>query len=58
MEIKKVGIVGCGIMGAGLTQLCAQSGYSVIVSEINDAALQKGLKSIDSALGRQVEKGK
>jgi 3-hydroxybutyryl-CoA dehydrogenase len=58
MEIKKVGIVGCGIMGAGLTQLCAQSGYSVIVSEINDAALQKGLKSIDSTLGRQVEKGK
>ena len=58
MEFKNVGIVGCGIMGAGLTQLCAQTGYKVIVSEINDAALQKGLKSIDSALGRQVEKGK
>jgi 3-hydroxybutyryl-CoA dehydrogenase len=58
MEFKNVGIVGCGIMGAGLTQLCAQSGYNVVVSDINDTFLQKGLKSIDSALGRQVEKGK
>ena len=58
MEIKNVGIVGCGIMGAGLTQLCAQTGYSVVVSEINDTALQKGLKSIDSQLSRQVDKGK
>jgi 3-hydroxybutyryl-CoA dehydrogenase len=58
MEIKKVGVVGCGIMGAGIAQLCAQSGYNVIVSEINDALLQKGLKLIDGALGRQVEKGK
>jgi 3-hydroxybutyryl-CoA dehydrogenase len=58
MEFKTVGVVGCGIMGAGIAQLCAQTGYSVVVSEINAAALQKGLKSIDSALGRQVEKGK
>jgi 3-hydroxybutyryl-CoA dehydrogenase len=58
MEIKNVGVVGCGLMGAGIAQLCAQSGYKVIVSEINDALLQKGLKSIDSQLGRQVEKGK
>jgi 3-hydroxybutyryl-CoA dehydrogenase len=58
MEIKKVGIVGCGIMGAGLAQVCAQSGYSVIVSEINDAALQKGLKSLDGTLSRLVDKGK
>jgi 3-hydroxybutyryl-CoA dehydrogenase len=58
MEIKNVGVVGCGIMGAGIAQVCAQSGYHVTVSEINDALLQKGLKSIDSALGRLVEKGK
>lgn len=32
MEIKKVGVVGCGIMGAGIVQVCAQSGYQVIVS--------------------------
>jgi len=56
MEIKNVGVVGCGIMGAGITQLCAQSGYNVIVAEVNDEVLTKGLKSIDTILGRLVEK--
>ncbi len=58
MEIKKVGIVGCGTMGAGITQVCAQSGYQVVVSEINDKLLSKGLGSINSALARSVERGK
>jgi 3-hydroxybutyryl-CoA dehydrogenase len=58
MEIKKVGVVGCGAMGAGIAQLCAQSGYQVVVSEINDELLNKGLASIDKALARIVEKGK
>jgi 3-hydroxybutyryl-CoA dehydrogenase len=58
MEIRNVGVVGCGIMGAGIAQLCAQSGYNVTVSEINDTLLQKGMKSIHNALGRLVEKGK
>lgn len=56
MEIKNVGVVGCGIMGSGITQLCAQSGYNVIVSEVSDEILDKGLKSIDSVLGRLVQK--
>jgi 3-hydroxybutyryl-CoA dehydrogenase len=58
MSIKKVGVVGCGLMGAGITQVSAQSGYEVVVSEINDELLNKGLKSLKSALGRAVEKGK
>jgi 3-hydroxybutyryl-CoA dehydrogenase len=58
MEIKNVGVVGCGIMGAGIAQICAQSGYNVVVSEINDTLLQKGLKSIDAILSRSVDKGK
>jgi 3-hydroxybutyryl-CoA dehydrogenase len=58
MEFKTVGVVGCGIMGAGIAQLCAQTGYSVVVSEINDALLQKGLKSIDAQLTRSVDKGR
>lgn len=58
MEIKNIGVVGCGIMGSGIAQLCSQSGYNVIVSEINDTLLQKGLKSIEKILGRLVEKGK
>ncbi len=56
MEIKTVGVVGCGIMGSGIAQLCAQSGYNVIVSEINDEVLNKGLESIDSILTRLVSK--
>ena len=58
MEIKKVGVVGCGTMGAGIAQLCAQSGYQVVVSEINDELLNKGLASIDKVLARSVEKGR
>ena len=58
MKIKKVGVVGCGQMGAGITQVCAQAGYQVITSEINSELLNKGLKFIDSRLGRDVEKGR
>ena len=58
MEIKNVGIVGCGIMGSGIAQVCAQSGYQVIVSEINNELLNKGLASIDSFLSKSIERGK
>jgi 3-hydroxybutyryl-CoA dehydrogenase len=58
MEIKKVAVVGCGVMGSGIAQLCAQSGYQVVVSEINNELLNKGLASIEKALARLVEKGK
>ena len=52
MEIKKVGVVGCGLMGSGITQVCAQSGYDVVVSEMNSELLNKCLASIDSFLTR------
>ena len=58
MAIKKVGVVSCGQMGAGITQVCAQSGYATVVSEINDEILNKGLASISSRLARDVEKGR
>ena len=51
-------MVGCGSMGAGIAQLCAQSGYQVVVSEINDELLKKGLASIDKVLARSVEEEK
>jgi len=56
MEIKQVGIVGCGQMGGGIAQVCAQSGYEVIASEVNEELLNKGLASINSRLTRAVEK--
>ena len=58
MKVEKIGVVGCGIMGSGIAQVCAQSEYPVIVSEVSDELLKKGLKSIDSFLSRSVSKGK
>jgi 3-hydroxybutyryl-CoA dehydrogenase len=58
MEIKNVGVVGCGIMGSGIAQICAQSGYNVIVSEVSDQVLNKGIKSINAILSRSVDKGR
>ena len=58
MDIKYVGVVGCGTMGVGIAQVCAQSGYQVIVSETSPLLLDKGLNSINSALTKRVEKDK
>jgi 3-hydroxybutyryl-CoA dehydrogenase len=58
MKIKKVGVVGFGIMGAGIVQLCSQSGYTVVVSARNDEKTKKGLASVDARFGKSVEKGK
>ena len=58
MEIKKVGIVGCGLMGSGIVEACARAGYAVIVREINDELLQKGLERITKSLSRGVSRGK
>ncbi len=58
MEIKKVGVVGGGIMGGGIAQISAQAGYQVVISEINDELLNKGLAGINSILTRSVDKGR
>jgi 3-hydroxybutyryl-CoA dehydrogenase len=58
MEIKKTGVVGCGTMGAGIAQVFARSGYQVVVLEIEEERLKKGLSSIESFLRKGVEKGK
>ena len=58
MEIKKVGVVGCGLMGSGITQVVAQAGLPVVVREVNDQLLDKGLGIIEKSLSKFVEKGK
>ena len=58
MEIKKVFIVGAGLMGSGIAQACAQAGIGVILNDVSQAAIDKGLKSIDWSVGKFIEKGK
>jgi 3-hydroxybutyryl-CoA dehydrogenase len=58
MGITKVGVVGCGFMGSGIVQVCAQSGYQVVVSEASDKLLKKGIERVDYYLTRGVEKGR
>jgi 3-hydroxybutyryl-CoA dehydrogenase len=58
MEIQKVGVIGCGQMGGGIVQTCAQAGFDVRVTEVNDTFLEKGMNNIKSVLSRNVEKGR
>jgi 3-hydroxybutyryl-CoA dehydrogenase len=58
MAVSKVGVVGCGLMGHGISQICAQAEWDVVVREIDQEALDKGMGKIEKQLGRAVEKGK
>ena len=58
MTISKVGVLGCGLMGAGIAQVCAQAGFTTVVREVNDEVLHKGLKRIEGILEKDVSKGK
>ncbi len=58
MEIKKVGVVGCGVMGSGIVITCSQAGYQVVVSEVSDELSNKGLATVSKFLSKSVEKGK
>jgi 3-hydroxybutyryl-CoA dehydrogenase len=58
MAIKTVGVVGCGLMGSGIAQVCAEAGYGVVVREVDEGLLKKGLGKIESFLSKGVERGK
>jgi 3-hydroxybutyryl-CoA dehydrogenase len=58
MEISKVGVVGCGLMGHGIAQICAQAGWEVVVREVSQEKLDGGVGKIEKQLARAVEKGK
>lgn len=58
MEIKTVGVLGCGLMGAGIAQVSAAAGFKTIVREVEQSAVDKGLGRIDKFLSGGVEKGK
>ena len=57
-DIKKVGVVGCGLMGSGIAEVCARSGAAVLVREIDAAAVERGEKRILASLDRAAQSGK
>ena len=58
MEIKKLGVIGCGQMGSGIVQVFAQAGYEVVAVDTMPAMIEKGLKGIEKRLMGRVDKGK
>jgi len=57
-EIRKVGVLGGGLMGSGIAQVCAQAGFETIVREISDPLAETSRRSIEKVLGKGIEKGK
>lgn len=58
MEIRKIGVCGCGLMGSGIAEVTAKAGIQVVVREVTDDLLKKGLGRIEKSLSKAVEKGK
>ncbi len=58
MDIHKVLVVGSGLMGSGIAQVCAQAGIEVLLNDVSEEALDRALKSIEWSVGKFVEKGK
>lgn len=57
MEIRKVGVLGCGLMGAGIAQTAATAGFETVVREVSEEALKKGFAGIEKSLAKFAEKG-
>jgi 3-hydroxybutyryl-CoA dehydrogenase len=57
-DVQRVGVVGCGLMGSGIAEVCARSGLEVTVFEINDVALAAGRERVTASLSRAVRNGK
>jgi len=58
LKIEKVAVLGAGLMGHGIAQVAAQAGYAVVLREVDEATLEKGMGKIAKQLARAVEKGK
>ena len=58
MKIKKVGVLGCGLMGSGVAEVAARAGFTTIVREVSEELLDKGRARIQKSLGRAIKKGK
>jgi len=57
-EITSIGVVGCGLMGAGIVEVCSRAGFNVVVRELDAQILEKGLNGVRTSMSRAVEKGR
>ncbi len=58
MKIEKVGVVGAGLMGSGIVETCARAGCDVVVREVDDTALNRGIERVKKSMNTAVERGK
>ncbi len=58
MKIRKVGVLGCGLMGAGIAEVAARAGFDTVVREVSEEVVEKGLERIRASLDKAVERGK
>ncbi|HSE63650.1 MAG TPA: 3-hydroxybutyryl-CoA dehydrogenase [Thermoanaerobaculia bacterium] len=58
MKINRVGVLGAGLMGSGIAEVCAKAGYPTIVREVSDDLVKKGVGRVESSLAKAVERGK
>jgi 3-hydroxybutyryl-CoA dehydrogenase len=58
VNVRRIGVLGCGLMGAGIAEVCARAGYDTVVREVSEELLQKGVARIHKSLDRAVEKGR
>lgn len=58
MTIRKVGVLGAGLMGSGIAEVCAKAGYDTVVREVSEALVRTGVSRIEASLNKAVEKGK
>src|SRR5215204_7271087 len=57
MEIRKVGVLGCGLMGSGIAQVSATAGFDTVVKEVSEDLIAKGFGGIEKSLAKFAEKG-
>jgi 3-hydroxybutyryl-CoA dehydrogenase len=58
MKIRKVGVLGCGLMGAGIAEVAARAGFETVVREVSEEVVDKGLEKLRGSLDKAVERGK
>src|SRR2546425_5654174 len=57
-DVRKIGVVGCGIMGSGIVEVCAKAGFEVVVVELNEEAMARGRSRVEGSMAKAVERGK